>query len=64
MASSVPSQPGRVFRFGPFELREHERELRKNGVRIRLQDQPLRVLAELLANAGRERAKRRGHLCG
>ena len=53
MASSVPSQSGRVFRFGPFELQEHEGELRKNGARVRLQDQPLRVLAELVANAGR-----------
>jgi len=53
MSSSVPSHSGRVFRFGQFELREREGELSKNGVRVRLQDQPLRVLAELLANAGR-----------
>jgi DNA-binding winged helix-turn-helix (wHTH) protein/Tol biopolymer transport system component len=53
MASSVPSQQGRTFSFGPFELREHEGALRRNGVRVRLQDQPLCVLVELLANAGR-----------
>jgi len=41
-----------VFRFGPFELSERDGELRKNGVRIKLQEQPFRVLVELLANAG------------
>jgi len=45
-------QINRVFRFGPFELSEHEGELRKNGVRIKLQEQPFRVLLELVANAG------------
>jgi DNA-binding winged helix-turn-helix (wHTH) protein len=52
MASSPISTPLRIFRFGPFELSEREGELRKNGVRIRLQGQPLRVLVELLGNAG------------
>jgi hypothetical protein len=28
-----------VFRFGPFELSEREGELRKNGVRLKLQEQ-------------------------
>src|SRR5262252_6782427 len=41
-----------VLRFGPFELSERGGELRKNGVRIKLQEQPFRVLVELLANAG------------
>ena len=53
MASSHVSKSHRVFRFGPFELSEREGELRKNGAQIRLQDQPLCVLVELLANAGR-----------
>ncbi len=53
MRSPNRSQSSRVFRFGQFELSEREGELRKGGVRIRLQDQPLRVLVELLANAGR-----------
>ena len=43
----------RVFRFGSFELSEREGELRKGGVRIKLQEQPFRVLVELVANAGR-----------
>jgi Tol biopolymer transport system component/DNA-binding winged helix-turn-helix (wHTH) protein len=53
MASSHVSKSHRVFRFGPFELSEREGELRKNGAQIRLQDQPLCVLVELLADAGK-----------
>jgi DNA-binding winged helix-turn-helix (wHTH) protein/Tol biopolymer transport system component len=53
----VPTEPSvlrdRVFRFGSFELSEREGELRKGGVRIKLQEQPFRVLVELVANAGR-----------
>ena len=47
------SQADRIFRFGQFELSEREGELRKNGARIKLQEQPFQVLVELLANAGR-----------
>src|SRR5215471_1971405 len=53
----VPTEPyvsrDRVFRFGSFELSEREGELRKSGVRIKLQEQPFRVLVELVANSGR-----------
>src|SRR5262252_76878 len=49
---STTSRMHVVFRFGPFELSERDGELRKNGVRIKLQEQPFRVLVELLANAG------------
>ena len=42
----------RFFRFGPFELSEREGELRKSGMRIKLQEQPFRVLVELVANSG------------
>jgi len=42
-----------VFRFGPFELSEREGELRKSGVRIKLQEQPFRVLVEPVANSGK-----------
>jgi DNA-binding winged helix-turn-helix (wHTH) protein/Tol biopolymer transport system component len=52
----MPAEPSterdRVFRFGPFELSEREAELRKSGVRIKLQEQPFRVLVELVANSG------------
>jgi DNA-binding winged helix-turn-helix (wHTH) protein len=53
MAAPSSQQIDRVFRFGPFELSEREGELRKNGVRIKLQEQPFRVLVELLASAGK-----------
>ncbi len=53
MTTSRATQLDRVFRFGSFELSEREGELRKNGVRIKLQDHPLSVLLELVSNAGR-----------
>jgi DNA-binding winged helix-turn-helix (wHTH) protein len=39
-------------RFGPFELDLGTGELRKNGARVRLQDQPLRILQALLETPG------------
>ena len=47
------TQPDRTFRFGPFELSERDSELRKNGVRTKLQEQPFLALVELASNAGR-----------
>src|SRR3954470_18113283 len=53
----------RQFRFATFELDVHTGELRKSGVRIRLQDQPLKVLVMLLERPGelvtREELKQR-----
>jgi DNA-binding winged helix-turn-helix (wHTH) protein len=45
------SQPGLV-QFGVFELDVRAAELRKNGVKLRLQEQPFRVLAVLLEQPG------------
>src|SRR5687768_11694156 len=42
----------RLVRFGVFELDRRSGELRKDGVRVRLQEQPLRVLDALLAEPG------------
>jgi TolB-like protein/DNA-binding winged helix-turn-helix (wHTH) protein len=42
----------RVVRFGVFEVDLRSRELRKHGLRIKLQIQPFRVLELLLENAG------------
>jgi len=42
----------RIFRFGVFEADAASGELRKAGVRLRLQDQPFQVLMVLLARAG------------
>ena len=53
MSENRSTQPDRVFRFGPFELSERDSELRKNGVRTKLQEQPFRVLVELASNPGR-----------
>ena len=50
MNTPVGSPP--VFRFGVFELDLHTRVLRKHGMRIRLQEQPLLVLAALLKCPG------------
>jgi Tol biopolymer transport system component/DNA-binding winged helix-turn-helix (wHTH) protein len=52
-ATGSPQVFDRSFRFGPFELSEREGELRKSGIRIKLQEQPFQVLLELVANAGK-----------
>src|ERR1700751_1617005 len=43
---------GKVVRFGAFEVDLISGEMRKNGTRIRLQEQPFRVLAMLLERPG------------
>jgi eukaryotic-like serine/threonine-protein kinase len=48
----VQTQPGIVYRFGPFEVNVASGELLKNGRLIRLQEQPYRLLVALLENAG------------
>ena len=53
----------RVLRFGPFELDRETGELRKHGIRVRLQGKPLQVLLALLERPGqvvtRDELKRR-----
>jgi cholera toxin transcriptional activator len=48
----VPSPAGQIARFGVFEIDLSSGELRKSGVRMRLQEQPFQVLALLLERAG------------
>jgi len=48
----VPTSTRHTARFGVFEADLRSGELRKNGVRIRLQDQPFQVLAMLLERPG------------
>ena len=43
----------KVIRFGSFELDQGSGELRKDGAKIRLQEQPLQVLQILLETPGR-----------
>lgn len=51
------------FRFGPFEVDQNAGELRRNGIKIRLQEQPLQLLQILLEQPGnviaREELQRR-----
>ena len=48
----APEQNPRVFRFGVYEADLRTGELRKNGLKIRVQEQPFQVLAYLLEHAG------------
>ena len=50
MLTSAPD--ARILRFDDFELDVRAGELRKRGVKLRLQGQPLQVLAALLNRAG------------
>jgi DNA-binding winged helix-turn-helix (wHTH) protein len=46
------SPPTDVFHFGVFQLDLKTGELHKAGIRVKLQDQPFRVLALLVSRAG------------
>jgi TolB-like protein/DNA-binding winged helix-turn-helix (wHTH) protein/Tfp pilus assembly protein PilF len=50
MSTSNPLRA--IFRFGAFEVDSRTGELRKNGMRIRCQEQPLQVLVALLERPG------------
>ena len=49
---ATPQQSHEVLRFGTFEVDRTAGELRKSGVRIRLQEQPFRILLLLLDGPG------------
>ncbi len=49
---AVPQNNSRIARFGVFELDLSAGELRKSGVKLRLQGQPVQVLTVLLERAG------------
>jgi DNA-binding winged helix-turn-helix (wHTH) protein len=53
MPDSQGNQTVKIARFGVFELNFAAGELRKNGAKLRLQEQPFRVLALLLERTGR-----------
>jgi TolB-like protein len=50
MNESQSSSP--VMRFGTFEVNFHSREVRKHGMRIRLEEKPFQILEMLLDRAG------------
>jgi TolB-like protein/Tfp pilus assembly protein PilF len=47
-----PKNPSHVLRFGSFELDREGRELRKRGLRLRLEEKPLQILEMLLDRPG------------
>jgi len=51
-ARSIPTSVGETLRFGVFEVDRKTGELRRNGSRVRLQDQPLQILLTLLERPG------------
>lgn len=59
----APAAKSRVIRFGVFEVDLQETELRKSGIRIKLQEQPFQILTMLLERPGetvtREELRRR-----
>jgi DNA-binding winged helix-turn-helix (wHTH) protein len=46
------ARPARIIRFGPFELDVRAAELRKHGIKIRLQEQSFQILVMLLDSPG------------
>lgn len=46
------ARPAPLYRFGAFQLDLKTGELKKRGIRVRLQEQPRRVLQLLLENPG------------
>jgi DNA-binding winged helix-turn-helix (wHTH) protein/tetratricopeptide (TPR) repeat protein len=48
----VPSAGSHVIRFGVFELDAQSSELRRNGMKVRLGDQPVQILKVLLEHPG------------
>jgi Tol biopolymer transport system component/DNA-binding winged helix-turn-helix (wHTH) protein len=51
-ATSLPAGASETLRFGVFAVDRKTRELRRNGVKVRLQDQPLQILLTLLERPG------------
>lgn len=52
MGMTLQSSPPRVLRFGAFEINLESRELRKSGLRLRMEEKPLQILEMLLARPG------------
>jgi len=48
---STPSLSRPIYRFGVFEVDPRSGELRKNGMRLKIQDQPFQILLKLLERA-------------
>src|ERR1700682_5124124 len=53
MSSQPTTSPQRQLNFGPFVFDESSGELHKHGVRVRLEGQPLQILATLIRQPGK-----------
>src|SRR5689334_1321011 len=49
---TLSSPSPEIIRFGVYELNVRTNELRKHGIRLRMQEQPLQVLLTLLERSG------------
>jgi DNA-binding winged helix-turn-helix (wHTH) protein/Tol biopolymer transport system component len=49
---SAPATDSRAIRFGVFEVDPRSGELRRNGIRVKLQEQPFQILLTLLEHPG------------
>jgi TolB-like protein/DNA-binding winged helix-turn-helix (wHTH) protein/Flp pilus assembly protein TadD len=58
---STPAPASRAVRFGVFEADLSSGELRKHGLRVKLQDQPFQILAMLLEHPGEVLAREELH---
>jgi len=48
----MPTQVNQFVRFGPFEVNVRTEELRRNGQKVKLQSQPIRILSILIEKPG------------
>jgi DNA-binding response OmpR family regulator len=48
----MTTRPATIYRFGVFEVDLRSGELRKNGIKLKIHEQPLQLLAMLLAEPG------------
>jgi DNA-binding response OmpR family regulator len=62
----MPVGEKQIYRFGPFELDAQRGQLRRDGVGLKLQGQPVQILEILLENPGQlvTREELREQLCG
>ena len=50
--AGAPQNQAQRYRFGPFYLDAHSRELRKHGIKLKLGGHPIQILIHLLEHPG------------
>jgi DNA-binding winged helix-turn-helix (wHTH) protein len=58
------SETTRIVRFGIFELDLQSGELRRNGLKVKLQEQPFQILALLLEHPPGESSREKNYVGG